>query len=98
MEGGRRAALFSRAPQLTPPLSAPPFAAQSSIKKIDPEEIELDIDSIDATTFWTVDTFVKDCLPGGKKATKKKSGAGASGGAPVPTGALDSKAKKARIG
>ena len=41
--------------------------AQSCIKKIDPEDIEIDIDAIDPMTFWMVDAFIKDCLPGGKK-------------------------------
>ena len=35
---------------------------------IDPEDIEIDIDAVDAATFWVVDAFVRDCLPGGKKA------------------------------
>ena len=40
------------------------------IKKIDPDDIEIDIDAIDAPTFWVVDQFVKDCLG----AASKKSG------------------------
>ena len=71
-------------------LPPPSLPSQSCIKKIDPEEIEIDIDSIDPTTFWTVDTFAKDCLPGGKKASKKKI-PGVSGGA-------GGSSKKARIG
>lgn len=46
--------------------------SQASIKKIDSEDIEIDVDSIDSATFWIIDAFVKDCLPGGKKATKRK--------------------------
>lgn len=67
---------------------------ESCIKKIDPEELEIDIDSIDAASFWVVDALTKDCLPGGKKqskATKKTPGsAGAAGGS-------ESKAKKAKV-
>jgi Bromodomain extra-terminal - transcription regulation len=48
---------------------------EKCIKKIDPEDIEIEIDEIDDLTFWTVDAFVKTCLPGGKK------GAGGAGGA-----------------
>ena len=40
---------------------------ESCIKKVDPEDIEIDIDTIDATSFWVADGFVRDCLPGGKK-------------------------------
>ncbi len=77
-------------------LRALPARAQSCIKKIDPEEIEIDIDSIDPLTFWTVDTFTKDCLPGGRrqsKAAKKPQPAAAA----APFGS-DSKSKKARVG
>jgi len=68
---------------------------QSCIKKIDPEDIEIDIDAIDSSTFWMVDAFIKDCLPGGKKYSKKKAlpgGGGGGGGA-----AEQSKAKKSRV-
>ena len=41
------------------------------IRKIDPDDIEIDIDAIDAATFWVVDQFVKDCL-----GTASKKGAG----------------------
>lgn len=40
------------------------------IKKIDPDDIEIDIDAIDPATFWVVDQFVKD----GLGAASKKSG------------------------
>jgi hypothetical protein len=50
------------------------------------------VDSIDSMTFWIVDTFAKDCLPGGKKASKKKAAA-----APVNASA-SSLSKKARVG
>jgi hypothetical protein len=73
----------------------PPPRLQSCIKKIDPEDIEIDIDAIDSSTFWMVDAFIKDCLPGGKKYSKKKglpSGAGAAAAA-----AEQNKAKKSRI-
>ena len=67
----------------------------SCIKKIDPEDIEIDIDAIDAASFWTVDAFVKECLPGAKRAAGgKKSAAGASSAAAAPD---SSKSKKARI-
>lgn len=67
----------------------------SCIKKIDPEDIEIDIDAIDNATFWTVDGFVKDCLPGNKKsAAMKKLGGGPAKAAPA--GAEGPKAKKAR--
>ncbi len=87
---------------LPPPFCPPP---QSCIKKIDPEDIEIDIDAIDSSTFWTVDAFIKDCLPGGKKYSKKKgltgAGAGGVGGgssAAAAAAAADaSKAKKSRI-
>jgi hypothetical protein len=79
-------------PSLPPSL---PFS-QACLRKIDPEDIEVDVDAIDNQTFWVVDVFVKDCLPGGKKATKKgtKQGAGA---APASAGG-ESRAKKARTG
>ena len=73
----------------------------SCIKKIDPEDIEIDIDAIDAATFWTVDAFVKECLPGARKGARKP---GPSAGGIKPAGAAassaagggDSKAKKPR--
>lgn len=73
--------------------------AQSCIKKIDPEDIEIDIDAIDPTTFWTVDAFIKDCLPGGKKFKKAKGGAGgaASAGAAGAVSSSDPKAKKPKV-
>jgi hypothetical protein len=77
------------APPFLPP-SPPPL--QSCIKKIDPEDIEIDIDAIDSSTFWMVDAFIKDCLPGGKKYSKKKALPGGGGGA-----AEQSKAKKSRV-
>lgn len=45
-------------------------------------------------TFWTVDSFTKDCLPGGKKQSKAAKKAP---GAAAPAVGSDSKAKKARI-
>ena len=68
---------------------------EACIKKIDPEDLEIDLDAIDNGTFWTVDTFVKECLPGSKKggaaAAAKKAGGG-------PKASLDGpRAKKARV-
>lgn len=40
---------------------------EAAIKKIDPEDLEIDVDAIDPPTFWLLDGFVKDALPGGKK-------------------------------
>jgi Bromodomain extra-terminal - transcription regulation len=43
--------------------------------QIDADDIEIDIDAIDASTFWVVDKYVKDCSqPGGSsaKALNKK--------------------------
>jgi Bromodomain extra-terminal - transcription regulation len=37
------------------------------IKKIEPDDLEIDIDAIDNATFWVVDNFVKNSLPGNKK-------------------------------
>ena len=37
------------------------------IKKIDPDDIEIDIDTIDPATFWVVDQFVTDCLGGSSR-------------------------------
>jgi hypothetical protein len=45
---------------------------EACIKKIDPEDIEIDIDAIDNTTFWTVDSFVKECLPGARRTAQSK--------------------------
>jgi hypothetical protein len=70
------------------------------IKKIDPEDIEIDVDAIDAASFWTVDAFVKDCLPGAKRApgVQKKAGAGGAGASAAAAAAPDSsKSKKARL-
>ena len=64
----------------------------SCIKKIDPEDIEIDIDAIDNATFWTVDAFVKDCLPGTKRGGGIKK---VPGKAAVADGGP--KAKKARM-
>lgn len=69
---------------------------EACIRKIDPEDLEIDIDTIDPQTFWTVDQFVKDCLPG-KKTAKKASGSrtpGQSAGASAATS--EPKQKKAR--
>ena len=41
-----------------------------------PRSLQIDIDSIDSATFWVVDAFIKDNLPG-----NKKGGAAAAGGA-----------------
>ena len=71
------------------------------IKKIDPEDIEIDVDAIDAASFWTVDAFVKDCLPGAKRApgAQKKAGGGGGAGASAAAAAApdSSKSKKARL-
>jgi hypothetical protein len=40
-----------------------------------------------------VDNFIKDCLPGGKKYSKKRQGAGGSGAAAEAA----NKAKKSRV-
>jgi hypothetical protein len=40
--------------------------------QIDPDDIEIDIDSIDNKTFWVVDQFVRDCLGANKKGKKNK--------------------------
>lgn len=58
---------------------------EACIKKIDPEDIEIDIDSIDAATFWAADRLVRDSLPGPTKkpsatsSSKAKAAAGRSG-------------------
>jgi hypothetical protein len=66
---------------------------QACLKKIDAEDIEIDIDAIDPKTFWTVDAFVKDCLPGSaKKSGARKNKQPASG----PTTDGGSKPKKAK--
>ena len=65
------------------------------IKKIDPEDIEIDIDAIDAATFWTVDAFVKECLPGAKRSASGKKPAAASSTAAAASSAAP--AKKARV-
>ena len=68
------------------------------IKKIDPEDIEIDIDAIDAASFWTVDAFVKECLPGAKRAAGGKKSSGGGAAAAASAAAPDSsKSKKARI-
>ena len=101
--GERRATHLGPARRPFPNLSTPRFChPQSCIKKIDPEDIEIDIDAIDPTTFWTVDAFIKDCLPGGKKFKKAKGGgAGAGGGgggaASGAASSADPKAKKAKV-
>jgi hypothetical protein len=51
------------------------------IKKIDAEDIEIEIDAIDPTSFWVVDGFVRECLPGGKKSSAATSAAAASASA-----------------
>jgi hypothetical protein len=40
---------------------------ESCIKRIDAEDIEVEIDAIDAASFWVADNFVKEALPGGLK-------------------------------
>lgn len=67
---------------------------EACIKKIDPEDIEIDIDAIDNATFWTVDAFVKDCLPGSSKRSAKAGGKPAAGSKAAAAEAP--KAKKAR--
>ncbi len=75
---------------------------EGCIKRIDPEDLEIDIDAIDGATFWVVDSFVRDCLPGGKKSKKPVGGAGAAakaGGVGAGAGAASAadKNKKARV-
>ena len=46
--------------------------------QIDPDDIEVDIDAIDPSTFWAADKFVKECVqPGSQnlasKGTKKRA-------------------------
>lgn len=84
---------------------------EACIKKIDPEDIEIDIDSIDAATFWAADRLVRDSLPGASKkpaasssskgkAAAGRGGAGASSsaaaGAGAGAGAEGTKPKKPR--
>ena len=73
---------------------------ESCIKKIDPEDIEIDIDAIDAASFWQVDQLVKECLPGAKKSAAaggRKSSGGAGGAAGAAASAAEgSKPKKPR--
>jgi hypothetical protein len=96
--GERRATHLWPARRPFPNLSTPRFChPQSCIKKIDPEDIEIDIDAIDPTTFWTVDAFIKDCLPGGKKFKKAKGSGGAGGGAAGAASSADPKAKKPKL-
>ena len=64
----------------------------AAIKKIDPEDIEIDIDAIDNATFWAVDGFVKDSLPGAKRGGGGVKKAPAKAAAPA-----EPKAKKARM-
>ena len=80
---------------------------EACIKKIDPEDLEIDLDAIDASTFWAVDAFVKECLPGGKgkgpagakRAAPKTSlgGGGAAAAAGSAAGGEGPRAKKARM-
>ena len=72
---------------------------ESCIKKIDPEDIEIDIDAIDNATFWSVDGFVKDCLPGSKRSggAKKIVAAKPMPAAAASAGGESHKAKKARV-
>ena len=59
------------------------------IRKIDADDIEVDIDAIDPATFWVVDDFVKQCLsPGGKSRGKKRKAEG------TPTGSAAKKMRK----
>lgn len=55
---------------------------EACIRQIDPDDVEIDIDAIDAATFWEVKRFVDEC-------TGKKSKAGGGSGAPA--------AKRARV-
>jgi hypothetical protein len=51
------------------------------IRKVDPDDIEIDIDAIDPATFWIVDTYVKNGMPSGAgRAVGKKSKGGGGGG------------------
>ena len=67
----------------------------SCIKKIDPEDIEIDIDAIDAASFWTVDAFVKECLPGARKSGGGKKAGAAVGAGIKPAAASSSSAAAA---
>uniref|UniRef100_A0A7S1TWM5 Bromo domain-containing protein n=1 Tax=Phaeomonas parva TaxID=124430 RepID=A0A7S1TWM5_9STRA len=60
-------------------------------KKPDEDEIEINVDAIDAATFRNVDRFVKDCLPdasgkagGNAPSTKKRKANAASSAKPAP--------------
>jgi hypothetical protein len=46
---------------------------ESCIKRIDAEDIEVEIDAIDAASFWVAESFVRESLPGGVKATGASS-------------------------
>ena len=73
---------------------------EACIKKIDPDDIEIDIDTIDSATFWTVDTYVKECLPGTKKGAGAKKASLGGGGKPAggDAAAAGKASKKARVG
>ena len=62
---------------------------EACITKIDPADIEINIDAIDNSTFWTVSKFVSDCVPDKVKTSSKKrsaAGGGADGGAAAKRG------------
>jgi hypothetical protein len=40
--------------------------------QIDGDDIEVDVDSISADTFWEVDSFVKSAISSAKPNTKRK--------------------------
>jgi predicted dinucleotide-utilizing enzyme len=78
---------------------------EACIKRIDQDDIEIDVDAIDNATFHAVHQFVQECLPGNKKALVTSAAASAAGkkkivgggaGAAVP-GAAESKPKKPRL-
>jgi hypothetical protein len=52
---------------------------ESCIKRIDAEDIEVEIDALDAASFWVAESFVREALPGGVKA-----GAAATGSKKTP--------------
>jgi hypothetical protein len=58
--------------------------------QIGDDDIEIDIDRVDAATFWSVDKFVKDCMgTSGDKKRRAEAGpsAGAGGGGAAGAGA-----------
>ena len=56
---------------------------EQALDTSNPDEIEINIDTIDPVTFRKVDAYVKECISkdAGKKKAKRKSEVGAAGGA-----------------